>query len=377
MDAATCRIDLAKSDGILRISAGGTWETAQIAGVDPELRAVAREKPRAVRVDLSGVDAIDTAGAWVLARTAKSLRAQGAAVEFTGARPEHQALIDAIAASEHEPAPPRPQPHSVIALLDRTGHRVVMGLENLGGLLSFVGVTVVTGARALSHPSRIRFTALAVQIERGGLDALPIVGLLSFLIGIVLAYQGADQLRRFGAEIFVVNLVGISILREMGILLAAIVVAGRSGSAYTAQIGTMQVNEEVDAMRAMGLDPVEVLVLPRVVALMIVMPLITVYADLMGIAGGAIMSWAALDLSFVQFAERLRNAVPMWAFWVGVIKAPVFGALIALTGCREGLKVSGSAESVGLQTTQSVVVSIFLVIVADALFSIFFSLVGI
>jgi phospholipid/cholesterol/gamma-HCH transport system permease protein len=377
MDAATCRIELARSDGILRISAGGIWETTQIARVDPELRAVAREKPQAVRVDLSGIQAIDTAGAWVLARTAKSLRAQGAAVEFTGARPEHQALIDAIAASEHEAAAPRPHPHSFVVLLDRTGRRMVMALENLGGLLSFVGVTVVTGVRALARPSRIRVTALAVQIERGGLDALPIIGLLSFLIGIVLAYQGADQLRRFGAEIFVVNLVGISILREMGILLAAIVVAGRSGSAYTAQIGTMQVNEEVDAMRAMGLDPVEVLVLPRVAALMIVMPLITVYADLMGIAGGAIMSWAALDLSFVQFAERLRNAVPMWAFWVGVIKAPVFGALIALTGCREGLKVSGSAESVGLQTTQSVVVSIFLVIVADALFSIFFSLVGI
>src|SRR5262249_31620799 len=147
------------------------------------------------------------------------------------------------------------------------------------------------------------------------------------LIGIVLAYQGADQLRRFGAEIFVVNLVGISVLREMGIMLAAIVVAGRSGSAFTAQIGTMQVNEEIDAMRAIGLDPIEILVLPRVMALIIVMPLITVYADLMGVAGGALMSWATLDLSFTQFAERLRNAVPMWAFWVGVIKAPVFGAL--------------------------------------------------
>jgi phospholipid/cholesterol/gamma-HCH transport system permease protein len=377
MDAATCRIELAKSDGILRISPAGTWETSQIARVDPELRAAARERPRAVQVDLRGLESLDTAGAWVLVRTAKSLRAQGAAVEFSGARPEHQALIDAIAASEHEQLPARPHPHTLLALLERTGRGVFLALENMGGLLSFVGLTVVTGARTLARPSRIRFTALTVQIERGGLDAMPIVGLLSFLIGIVLAYQGADQLRRFGAEIFVVNLIGISILREMGIVLTAIVVAGRSGSAFTAQIGTMQVNEEVDAMRAIGLDPIEVLVLPRVLALVIVMPLITVYADLMGVAGGALMSWAVLDLSFVQFAERLRNAVPMWAFWVGVIKAPVFGALIALTGCREGLKVTGSAESVGLQTTQSVVLSIFLVIVADALFSIFFSLVKI
>jgi phospholipid/cholesterol/gamma-HCH transport system permease protein len=193
----------------------------------------------------------------------------------------------------------------------------------------------------------------------------------------VVAYQGADQLRRFGAEIFTVNLIGVSILREMGVLLTAIIIAGRSGSAFTAEIGTMQVNEEVDAMRTIGLDPIEVLVLPRVVALVIALPLLTVFADLMGLMGGALMSFMVLDISFDQFAERFKTVIPMWSFWVGMIKAPVFGLAIGLVGCREGLGVSGSAESVGKQTTRSVVVAIFLVIVIDAAFSILFAYVGV
>jgi phospholipid/cholesterol/gamma-HCH transport system permease protein len=206
---------------------------------------------------------------------------------------------------------------------------------------------------------------------------MPIIGLLSFLIGIVVAYQGADQLRQFGAEIFTVDLLGVSIFREMGILLAAIVIAGRSGSAFAAQIGTMQVNQEVDAIRTLGLDPVEVLVLPRVLALLISMPLIAAYADVMGLIGGGLMVILTLDVSFYQFLERLQGAVTVWTFWAGIIKAPVFGFAIALTGCREGLKVTGSAESVGLHTTRAVVISIFLVIVSDALFSILFSAFGI
>ena len=377
MDAATCRIEVAEADGLLRISAAGTWETTQLARVDRELRSAVARRARAVRIDLSGLQMLDTAGAWLLYRTLKTLRAQGLAVEFVGAKPDYQALIDSIAANDREQVLHRIHPHRLLALLDDTGRASIHARAELGGLLSFLGVTVVTWARVLARPRRMRMTALFVQMERGGLNALPIVGLLSFLIGVVLAYQGADQLRRFGAEIFTVNLVGISVLREMGILLAAILVAGRSGSAFAAQIGTMQVNEEVDAMRTIGLDPIEVLVLPRVIALVIVLPLLTVYADLMGIAGGALMSWATLDISLTQFLERLRSAVPLWAFWVGMIKAPVFGLLIALTGCRAGLRVTGSAESVGQQTTQSVVIAIFLVIVMDAIFSIFFSTVGV
>ena len=227
------------------------------------------------------------------------------------------------------------------------------------------------------RPHAIRWHALFTHMERAGIDALPIVGLISFLIGVVLAYQGADQLARFGAQIFTVNLVGYGVLREMGILLTAIIVAGRSGSAFTAQIGTMKVNEEIDAMRTIGLDPMEVLVVPRVLALVLMMPLLTFYADMMGLLGGAVMANVALDISFFQFARQLSEGVTIWSFWVGMIKAPIFAFIIAMVGCYEGLKVSRSAESVGQQTTASVVKSIFLVIVLDAFLSVLFSAIGI
>jgi phospholipid/cholesterol/gamma-HCH transport system permease protein len=269
----------------------------------------------------------------------------------------------------------RPEPHPVIAMLDHTGRVAVAQIRDALGYHEFIGRIVARAVVLVLRPGRIRMTSLVSHLERVGMNAMPIVGLLSFLVGMVIAFQGADQLRRFGAEIFTVNLLGISVMRELGILLTAIIVAGRSGSAFAAEIGTMQVNEEIDAIRTIGLDPVELLVLPRVTALMIALPLLTVYADVMGLLGGLAMAVVVLDLSVAQFVETLRSAVPVWAFWVGIIKAPFFGALIALVGCREGLKVTGSAESVGIQTTRAVVVSIFLVIVVDAVFSIFFSIV--
>jgi len=206
---------------------------------------------------------------------------------------------------------------------------------------------------------------------------MPIVGLLSFLIGVVLAYQGADQLRRFGAEIYTVNLLGIAILRELGVLLTAIIIAGRSGSAFTAQIGTMQVNEEIDALRTLGLDPIEVLVVPRVLGLALTLPLLAVYAAFMGLLGGCLMSWASLGILIPTFLEQLRSAITEWTFWVGIIKAPFFAIIIALVGCYEGFNVARSADSVGRLTTPSVVESIFIVIVADAAFSIMFSMLRI
>jgi phospholipid/cholesterol/gamma-HCH transport system permease protein len=210
-----------------------------------------------------------------------------------------------------------------------------------------------------------------------GINALPIVGLLSFLIGVVVAFQGADQLRQFGAEIFTVNLLGVSILRELGVLLTAILIAGRSGSAFTAQIGTMKVNQEVDALQTIGLDPVEVLVVPRVLALMIMLPILVFYANLMGLLGGMVMATTVLDISLTTFLKQLQSAVNLTTFAIGMVKAPVFAFLIALVGCFEGFNVSGSAESVGQKTTASVVEGIFLVIVFDAAFSILFSILGI
>jgi phospholipid/cholesterol/gamma-HCH transport system permease protein len=214
------------------------------------------------------------------------------------------------------------------------------------------------------------------HIERIGIDAVPILGLLAFLIGVVLAFQGADQLRAYGAEVFTINLLGVSILREIGVLITAIMVAGRTGSAFAAEIGTMKVNQEVDAMRTIGLDPMETLVMPRLLALAITLPLLVFFANTMALAGGAVMVMLGLDLSFAQFVEQLSNAVQLNTLAVGLIKAPVFAVLIGIVSCYEGLKVSGSAESVGVHTTQSVVKSIFLVIVFDAAFSIFFSRIG-
>ncbi len=361
----------------LRVIAGGSWETGALSALDGGLRRLAREPVRFAAIDLSAVDSMDTAGAWVLYRTRRDLRARGVAAEFEGVDRSHADLLARVEKGDVEQTLVRDELHPVIALIAHIGEASLAVFQEGASLLSFLGVTVITLGRSIIRPRRIRFTSLVSHIEQVGLNAIPIVGLLSFLIGVVIAYQGAEQLRQFGAQVFTVNLLGISMLREMAILMTAIVVAGRSGSAFTAQIGTMQVNEEVDAMRTMGLDPIEVLVLPRVFALIIALPLLTVLADLTGLAGGALATVLVVDISLAQFMERLNDAVPLAAFWVGIVKAPVFGFLIAMVGCREGLVVAGSAESVGRHTTKSVVLSIFLVIVADALFSIFFLYIGV
>ncbi|MFA5915902.1 MAG: ABC transporter permease, partial [Burkholderiales bacterium] len=227
--------------------------------------------------------------------------------------------------------------------------------------------------RSVARPGRIRWRAIAYSLQTTGFEALPITGLLSFLMGIVIAYQGAEQLRQFGANIYVADLVGLSMVRELSPMLTAIIVAGRSGSAYAAQIGTMKVTEEIDALRTIGVGPLELLVLPKVLALMLALPLLTVYTDVMGMLGGMIMARAQLDVSFGAFLERLDEAITLNSYLVGVGKAPVFAVIIALVGCYQGFQVGGSADSVGRQTTLSVVQSVFLVIVTDALFSILFS----
>ena len=361
----------------LLVAAGGVWGVVSIAEFDSRLKGLDVGGARSVRIDLGALDSLDTAGAWVLHRTVKQLRGDGLSAEIAGASPAHTALLERVAASDAHQVLEREAFGPLTAMVARLGRGAIDAWREAVDLLAFLGLTTITVLRALRRPGSIRFKSLVSHIETVGLNAIPIVGLLSFLIGVVVAYQGADQLRRFGAEIFTVNLLAISILREMGILLAAIIVAGRSGSAFTAQIGTMQVNQEIDAMRALGLDPIEVLVLPRILALVVAMPLLAVFADIMGLAGGAMMSMLELDISLTQFVERLRNSVSVWSFWVGIIKAPVFGFLIALVGCREGLQVSGSAESVGRQTTKSVVVSIFLVIVFNAIFSVLFAMLKI
>jgi phospholipid/cholesterol/gamma-HCH transport system permease protein len=356
------------------LAAGGDWTLAAADRLEQQLARLDLGGATTARIDLSALRAIDTAGAWLLHRAQRRIEHDGIPVEVVGAAPEQRALLERMAMpSERQPLA-RPEISAVRALVERVGHATFEIGAEARDLLNFFGLTSITLARTILRPGRIRFIALASHVERVGLHAMPIVGLLSFLIGVVLSYQGADQLRAFGAEIYSVNLLGISVLREIGVLLTAILVAGRSGSAFTAEIGTMKVNEEIDAMKTLGLDVMEVLVLPRLLAVVIALPLLTFFADIAALAGGALMSIAVLDLSLPQFLEQLRSAI--WGastFWVGMVKAPVFGVLIGLVGCYEGLKVEGGAESVGRMTTKAVVESIFLVIVADAIFSIIFS----
>ena len=370
-------VTVSRNAGRLELGLKGTWTTQSLSGQDKSLYDLQPDGVTEARIDLHDIITLDTAGAWLVYRTARDLAAKGVTVDVVGAGETYQDLVKTV--GDHDvPCPPPPAAaNPLVALLDRTGRNTVyLGGEGLR-LVNFLGLTITALLRLALRPHSLRLTMLVNHMENAGINALPIVGLISFLIGVVLAFQGADQLARFGAQIFTVNLVGYGVLREMGILLTAIIVAGRSGSAYTAQIGTMKVNEEIDAMRTLGLDPMEVLVLPRILALVLVMPLLTFYADMMGLLGGAVMAYVDLDISFYQFFRQLHSSVPIGSFWVGMMKAPLFGFIIAMVGCYEGLKVSRSAESVGLRTTSSVVKAIFLVIVLDAFASVFFSVIGI
>lgn len=321
-------------------------------------------------IDTQAITAMDTSGAWLLHRTRRSLEHDGCTVHLVGLRPEFAALLALIAARTAEPAialPPAP------GGLARFGRNTWEGLLGALGLLSFLGASATALMRCLIQPRRIRWRAILYNLQCAGVAALPITGLLSFLLGIVIAYQGAEQLRRVGANIYIADLIGLSMLRELSPLITAIIVAGRSGSAYAAQIGTMKVTEEIDALRTIGIPPLDLLVLPKVIALVIALPLLTVYTDIMGVLGGMVMARVQLDVSFATFIDRLDDAVSVTSFMIGIGKAPVFAMIIALVGCYQGFQVTGSAESVGHQTTKSVVQAIFLVILADALFSIAFS----
>jgi len=261
-----------------------------------------------------------------------------------------------------------------LAMLQRMGRKASAAWSELNALLGFLGQNFLALAGWATHPRRIRWRPILFNLRSAGFDALPIVGLLSLLLGIVVAYQGADQLRQYGANIFVADLVGLSMLREFAPLMTAIIIAGRSGSAYAAQIGTMNVTQEIDAMRTIGIAPLEMLVLPKLIALVIALPLLTVFADVLGVVGGMLMARAQLGVGFGEFLDRFSKAISVTTYLVGIGKAPVFAAIIAMVGCFQGFRTRGGADSVGLQTTRAVVQSIFLVIVADALFSVAFSL---
>ena len=372
--AAKAQVSVSEEGETARVSLAGAWTVAAAADLGGQLQRL-RLKAKRATLDLSGVEALDTAGAWLIRQAAKTLADGGVSVAYAGADRRASALLETVGSVDETSPAPHKHPPSIVELLARLGFGTAFAVREARSYLGFLGLTLETAVRVALRPSRFRFTSFVFHLEAVGLNALPIVGLISFLIGVVMAYQGATQLRLFGAEIFVVDLVAISVLREIGILLTAIVVAGRSGSAFTAQIGTMKLREEVDAMRTLGLDPVEVLVLPRLIALIVALPILCFFSDLLGLLGGMLMAWVNLDISPAAFIGRVQSNIPIRHFWVGMAKAPVFAAMIGLVGCYQGLKVKGDSGSVGRLTTRSVVQAIFLVIVADAVFSIFFNLI--
>jgi phospholipid/cholesterol/gamma-HCH transport system permease protein len=379
MTSAAAALTQTEDAETLVLSAAGDWLVATATDLDRVARALKLPQRRRVAIDLAGIDHLDSAGAWLLLRTEHDLLARGNQVEMRNLRPIFAPLFEQVRAGGVVTAVshPRPDHHSLVGFVARIGEVATAVLKREYRIVGFLGLVTLTAIRVLRHPARLRLTPTVAQMEQTGVNALPIVGMLAFLVGVVIAYQGADQLRRFGAEIYTVDLLAIGVLRELGVLMTAIIIAGRSGSAFTAQIGTMGLNQEIDALRTLGLDPIEVLVIPRLVGLFVTLPMLTVYADLMGLLGGCLMAWGVLGITIPEFLSELRYAVIPRTFWVGVVKAPVFAAIIAAVGCYEGFLVSRSAESVGRLTTLSVVESLSLVIIADAVFSIVFSILGI
>ncbi|MEO7325976.1 MAG: ABC transporter permease [Dokdonella sp.] len=361
--AGTARIE--RDAGGERIVASGDWTLPDAARLADLVSTLRRKLPQGAPVEAGGLGRVDTAGAGLLLDLAGTSG-------IDGLDRNRQALFDAVAKAQKIPPTDLKRDGGLLALLARIGAAVEQLGHDAYELLGFIGLILATLARCIVDPRRWRITSLTFHLEQTGLDAVPIVVLLNFLVGAVVAFLGATVLKDFGASIFTVELIGYSFLREFGVLLTAILIAGRSGSAFTAQIGSMKSREEVDAIRTLGLDPVEVLVLPRLLALMIAMPALTFLAMLAGILGGLAVCALTLDISPTMFLARFHDLAATRHFWVGMSKAPVFAFLIAAIGCLEGFKVSGSAESVGSHTTSSVVQSIFVAILVDALAAIFY-----
>ncbi|MBE0412986.1 MlaE family lipid ABC transporter permease subunit [Yoonia sp.] len=331
----------------------------------------------ATTINLDAVGRFDTAGAWAVVELDRALSPQGRKATLAGATDLQAELLATIRDNMPDDGAPAAPRRTIAELLDTFGRRTAHSFGQAIAITGFLGQVVSTIAYLALHPRQVRWTAMFYHMQQVGLSAVPIVSLMAFLIGVVLAFQGAAQLRQFGAEVFVVDLIAISILRELGILLTAIIVAGRSGSAFTAAIGSMKMREEIDAMRTLGLDPVTILVVPRTLALIFMLPVLGVIANAAGLFGGALMSWIELGVSPGVFQIRFATNTDVWHFGVGMIKAPFFALIIGIIGCYQGMQVEGNAESLGRLTSLSVVLSIFLVITADALFSIFFAIVGV
>lgn len=370
-ETGAAALSVSQDGQTLRLAAHGDWVVRSLGPVDAQLRALTI--PRGVRAefDLSDIDKADTTGAWLIERTRMAMDEAGS-ITLKGAPTALAQLLEQVGNAYAETETQPPKPLSLIASVEGLGRGLVESIQEGLHILSFTGRTIHSILRWTYRPKRIRVTPIVYHMEQVGLNAVPIIALISFLIGAVLAFLGSDMLREFGAQVYTVALVSFAFLREFGVLLTAIMLAGRSGSAFTAQIGSMKGREEIDAMSALGLDYVELLVVPRVVAMIICLPMLTFLADIMGLLGGGVVLFAFDGISPEQYFTRLENVTEIQHFNVGLIKSVFFAAAIAIIGCYQGLKVEGSAESVGQRTTLSVVQAIFTVIVLDALFAIYF-----
>jgi phospholipid/cholesterol/gamma-HCH transport system permease protein len=361
----------------LRLTLQGSWRAADVGTLAPQLESLDFAAADQLAIDTAGLDVLDLSGAWLLRDVARRAAGRGLAVTWSAGEPElvrlvgatlKDADIDQLEGDQRASGLRRPAKVATTAV----GRRVVRGRDDLLEGLGFVGRAAATLAGNVARPGRWRWTSIARHVYDTGITAIPIVSLIAFLIAVITSYMGAQQLRKFGADIFVVDLITVGTLREMAVLLTAIIVAGRSGSAFAAEIGAMKLNEEVDALKATGVNPFEVLILPRIIGLVIALPLLTVIADAVGLAGGALLCRFLLDMPFIQFITRMDEAIGPYTFWVGLWKAPVFAILIAAAGCYRGLQVRGSSRELGRLTTVAVVQAIFLVILADALFAVLF-----
>jgi phospholipid/cholesterol/gamma-HCH transport system permease protein len=348
----------------------GDWTVWTVAEIEEKLRNTKISYDAIL--DVTELEQIDTSGAYLIDRAFGALEGVDDPIAMRGNHPTIERLMGKVRKASPA-APPDPiRPPGLIALLDRAGRGAVNAWEEFLGLLSFIGETMATLARLAINPRRIRMRSVVAIMEEVGLDALPIVCFLSFFIGLVIAFIGANLLAMFNASVFTVELVGIGMLREFGAVLTAILLAGRTDSAFTAQIGAMKMRQEIDAMRMMGLDPMETLVAPRLIALLIMTPLLTFAATIAGIGGGLVAAWGAMDISPAMFITRFQEVIQPIHFWVGMIKAPVFALVVAMVGCRQGLLVEEDVVSLGRRTTSAVVQAIFLVIAIDAMFAVFY-----
>lgn len=366
-------LEQSRTGDALTVRLNGAWRIENVGAIEAALAQLPKEGAGRLIVDCRSLEALDLSGAWLLHERLQLLQAAGGRVEFAGEPPSQFAFLDEITAQQSAQSAAADETirswHDAIGWVGRNS---VQQWHQTVDAVGYLGRIAVTGVGSLRSARHLRLPSITRHVYETGIQAIPIVSLIAFLISVIVAYLGAQQLRQFGAEIFTVDLVAIAVLREMGVLLTAIIVAGRSGSAFAAEIGVMRLNEEIDALHSMGVNSFEVLVLPRLIGLLIALPLLTIVADAMGLAGGALLSSLLLDISLTQFIPRLQDALAPTTFWAGLIKAPVFAILIAMVGTYRGMQVRDSSRELGRLTTVAVVQSIFLVIFADAAFAVVF-----